>query len=43
MLNIRKIERERRVTSTMLTLSLFNLESAVNDSEQRMISSYYKE
>ena len=43
MLNIGKIERERGVTSAMPISSLFNLESAVKGSEQRMISSYYKE
>ena len=39
MLNIRKIEKERGVTSTMPTLSFFNPEST----KQRVISSYYKE
>ena len=42
-LNIGKIERERGVTSTIPTPPHFNLESTKKGSEQRMISSYYKE
>ena len=42
-LNIGKIERERGVTSIIPRPPHFNLESTKKGSEQRMISSYYKE